>query len=555
MADTAEVDELAGPVFNVGSFPDGTIIKSYSNASPDENMWVWVDKNGPDSAVLFSELADEHPDILWAAEPVPESEGAPWDVLGEAPVAAAGDNPDDVDDDSDSDDENETSDDENDEPDKAMIALIPAESYDPDETPDGVTQVPDLSSLNLLADDDITPNPEEDDAVVASFGSGITDGELDRDELHVTLKYLHEADDWDNNDREAIERTVADWAASQPGPFVCRAFSAEPLGDNGAVVLMLESETIQGARSQLDENLHALNIQTENLKDSYPAFLPHMTTGYNTEPAEDKVGQDVILDRVIVVWGDQVETYTLGEPANEEPVEATEQRDAPVASAGNLMGEDTPVAETPSNPGAAPDAGTVDEPGLSEAQIDEINLTLDETETRMGEIEGSLAYAMLASVVDEIFAGSDTAVTASASSMAITEGAVMPDTTALVPLFAAIAALPDDLPPEIADRIEKIVVRLDALEEQVAQMLMATVQDEKLPQPAGGDFVDETVAQVADAAHDLSDKIPVSTETEWKTALTAGPPKGVTQSAFRKYLMAQAFALKNPGLIPSDWRS
>jgi hypothetical protein len=65
-------------------------------------------------------------------------------------------------------------------------------------------------------------------------------------------------------------------------------------------------------------------------------------------------------------------------------------------------------------------------------------------------------------------------------------------------IFAKLAALPKDLPVDLMSRVESVIERLTAIEEQVSKMMLDDVSDEELPQGAGTDFVDETVVNVDD---------------------------------------------------------
>ena len=47
-------------------------------------------------------------------------------------------------------------------------------------------------------------------------------------------------------------------------------------------------------------------------------------------------------------------------------------------------------------------------------------------------------------------------------------------------------------------RVESVIERLTAIEEQVSKMMLDDVSDEELPQGSGSDFVDETIVSVDD---------------------------------------------------------
>lgn len=127
----------------------------------------------------------------------------------------------------------------------------------------------------------------------------------------------------------------------------------------------------------------------------------------------------------------------------------------------------------------------------SEAEVHEMTEVVEDAERRVGELEAVIAQSMLASVQDHLFddePGAAIAASAAAAPVMVTH------IGHLRPLMARLAALPAELPPDLATRVETLVDRLDALEKQIATMMLDQVEDMEMPAPSE-DYVDETLAE------------------------------------------------------------
>lgn len=128
---------------------------------------------------------------------------------------------------------------------------------------------------------------------------------------------------------------------------------------------------------------------------------------------------------------------------------------------------------------------------LNDVEQIEIVQAIESAEDRIGQLEGLIAQSLLSTVTDHMFDG-ETAVVASAAFIASIGDSNSDE------IFAKLAALPKDLPVDLMSRVESVIERLTAIEEQVSQMMLDDISDEELPQGSGTDFVDETVVNVDD---------------------------------------------------------
>ncbi len=133
---------------------------------------------------------------------------------------------------------------------------------------------------------------------------------------------------------------------------------------------------------------------------------------------------------------------------------------------------------------------------LTDAELDEIGEAVTAAEERVGQLEGLVASVILAGVSDAIFV--DDTKQASLAPLDRDAFATFGEDVASLAAFAArVAALPTapgDLPPDLAERIEKVTERLEALEESVGKLMLDDVTDEGLPESSDAStFVDETL--------------------------------------------------------------
>ena len=171
------------------------------------------------------------------------------------------------------------------------------------------------------------------------------DGDLPGpEEKHVTLAYFGDhGDDFPGGEvaKALIEEHTAAIAKETPA-FNAPVTSVENLGDDGAVVWMLNSDDLTALSDRLiDERpeVHDMyEAATEAGVTRYPEFTPHVTIGYtvgedhdDAEAGVESVLSDEVLDaakavdaitfdRLAVWWGDERMEFLLGitdEPAEE----------------------------------------------------------------------------------------------------------------------------------------------------------------------------------------------------------------------------------------------
>lgn len=143
--------------------------------------------------------------------------------------------------------------------------------------------------------------------VPASPEDWTVEGGEEAEALHVTLKYLGPADNYDEEARSKIERIVGS-VAYEAGEFYAEVSEQETLGPKNARVLVLESEKIDRFRQALVDRLSAEEGLVIPI-DAYPTFLAHMTLSYGEADLDEFVGDVVIFDRVRVCWGSEYAEY------------------------------------------------------------------------------------------------------------------------------------------------------------------------------------------------------------------------------------------------------
>lgn len=135
------------------------------------------------------------------------------------------------------------------------------------------------------------------------------DGSLSADELHITLCYLGKVQNLSSFDKSKIladTRRVVDEIGHS---FSTNADGVVVMGQNDegvpATALLVQSDDIV--------NLYDALAKTLNYQPTYPSFIPHMTTGYGVpvEAAQEKVGQTVNFNKVIVKFGDDIHEIPL----------------------------------------------------------------------------------------------------------------------------------------------------------------------------------------------------------------------------------------------------
>lgn len=132
------------------------------------------------------------------------------------------------------------------------------------------------------------------------------------------------------------------------------------------------------------------------------------------------------------------------------------------------------------------------EPEYTEAELQEMKATIEDAEERTDALEAAVAQSLLASVTDHLFDGD-----MEAKPTLKLRGSVAPRLASigneLGPIIARVASLPESPPEELEERLDTLYGRLEALEEQIAELLLETVSDEELVVVRDSDTVDETL--------------------------------------------------------------
>lgn len=150
--------------------------------------------------------------------------------------------------------------------------------------------------------------PDEPDQLVVEGGEPV-------DALHVTLRYLGDADAWADEARNELAGMVAEWADKAQGGVRFTVSGVGELGDNGAGVLILNGavEGLQSVVAGAAEHVagqHGIDIPAD-----YPNFVPHMTLRWDGQaPPSDMIGREIHCSTLRVVFADMATDFDLATP-------------------------------------------------------------------------------------------------------------------------------------------------------------------------------------------------------------------------------------------------
>lgn len=187
------------------------------------------------------------------------------------------------------------------------------------------------------------------------------------EDMHVTLAYLaNPAADYSDEVRTAVDAALARaWVQ----PVAAEAFGLAQLNPDSAerepcAVLLVQSDDLANCRdamlAALDELGDIDSEWTVELSTTFPIWVPHVTVGYNIDPAEIPPGATgpLTFDRLIMAWGD--DQHDLTNPADapaltaateEPPMTAPAATEAPTPAADPATAA---PAETPEGAEAGP---------------------------------------------------------------------------------------------------------------------------------------------------------------------------------------------------------
>ncbi|UQA95625.1 phage minor head protein [Streptomyces halobius] len=176
--------------------------------------------------------------------------------------------------------------------------------------------------------------PAEEDAARLALDSGQPAGQL-----HLTLYYLGEGEDFDDTARASIIDTLTEAARDNlTGPIRARLFGANHWNGNGNSPCWVwavgdESPEDRTADAALLHHAHeqavytirnAEGIDTENLPVQYTPWAPHIAAAYSDDPGllpelQDRLGK-VAFNRLRVAFAGEYTDIPLG-PQEEAPME------------------------------------------------------------------------------------------------------------------------------------------------------------------------------------------------------------------------------------------
>lgn len=137
------------------------------------------------------------------------------------------------------------------------------------------------------------------------------------EELHVTLAFLGDVSSVDEDTVTVYRTAMESGAASYPGPIDATVSGVGQLGEEGAVVLFLESAGVMVVHSVVHAELDDAGVE---LPDQHPGFIPHLTLGY---PADD-AQRDQLLAAGRALMGSTFPISMIGLDLGDNPVEIME---------------------------------------------------------------------------------------------------------------------------------------------------------------------------------------------------------------------------------------
>ena len=123
------------------------------------------------------------------------------------------------------------------------------------------------------------------------------------DELHVTLAFLGDADNWTPEQRDTLTRAVADLV---DGPLMGEVWghaAFNPAGDEPCAVYLVKGDDFPDLHAAVWDVLD--NNDTPTVPTNYSPWAPHMTAGYGLPVADLAEVGPVRFDRLRIAFGGQ----------------------------------------------------------------------------------------------------------------------------------------------------------------------------------------------------------------------------------------------------------
>lgn len=146
------------------------------------------------------------------------------------------------------------------------------------------------------------------------------EGGESRDELHLTLMFLGEDEDWPEEARESVREHMNN-VAHELTLLEGNAFGAavwNPDGQDPCVVLNIGGTWLHDvqveARQAVHNVSHGPDAPVTNVPEQHQPWSPHITLAYDTSRLNDALSRlgPVMFDRIRVVWGDEPVDFDLG---------------------------------------------------------------------------------------------------------------------------------------------------------------------------------------------------------------------------------------------------
>ena len=152
------------------------------------------------------------------------------------------------------------------------------------------------------------------------------------EEAHCTIAYVP-----GDLAADGIDTLIAyaEQEAASRAPFVVTTAGTGRIGGEGAAAVFINSADLVELHNESTDDLE----ERDGIEQSYPSFLPHLTTGYDAEPIAHDSDRTIIFDR-LAVWNgeDRTEYPFTGDEAfaPAEPDQTTDMEEPAMATAGPI---------------------------------------------------------------------------------------------------------------------------------------------------------------------------------------------------------------------------
>ncbi len=141
------------------------------------------------------------------------------------------------------------------------------------------------------------------------------DGYESPDQLHLTLVYLGEGADWNDEQRQLLIDVLTAW--DLPGPIDANAFGVSNLNPDGTDpcwVLNVGGDELDGVHELVEEVLEGMNGELPVIPDQHNPWLAHITLAYTEEDLHAEAARSlgpVTFDRLRLAFAGDVTDIPL----------------------------------------------------------------------------------------------------------------------------------------------------------------------------------------------------------------------------------------------------